>query len=157
MSQTRALSRPVRMTARTWLRAGMVVLVVIEGAVGIWQYFFTRSFYDDFPTVSLDPPYNQHLLSDVGGLTLALTVVVAYAAIHLEYRLVSGALIGFVVFAVSHLAFHATHLDGFGTGDAVGVIVPLAVDVVLPVLLLLLARHVHRSGVLGEAQVHSAV
>jgi hypothetical protein len=122
----------------------LLVLVVLEGIIGTWQYFFTRSFYDDFPTVSLEPPYNQHLLSDVGGLTLAITVMVAYAAIHLEYRLVCGALIGFIVFAVTHVAFHAAHLAGLGVGDAVEVIVVLTVDAIIPVLLLLLAGRVRR-------------
>jgi hypothetical protein len=128
------------MNARTWLRAGMVLLVVIETVIGVWQYFFSHSFFTDFPTVSLDPPYNQHLMSDVGGLTLAITAVVAYAAIHLEYRLVCGALTGYIVFAVTHLLFHLTHLDGFTTADAVENLTVLAIDAVLPIVLLFLAR-----------------
>jgi hypothetical protein len=128
------------MNARTWLRAGMVLLVVIETVIGVWQYFFSHSFFTDFPTVSLDPPYNQHLMSDVGGLTLAITAVVAYAAIHLEYRLVCGALTGYIVFAVTHLLFHLMHLDGFTTADAVENLTVLAIDAVLPIVLLFLAR-----------------
>jgi hypothetical protein len=132
------------MTAKTWLRAGLLLLVLIEGVIGVWQYFFTHSFFTGFPTVALDPPYNEHLLSDVGGLTLALAAVVGHAAIRLEYRLVRGALAGFIVFALSHLAFHATHLAGFDAGDAIAVLAVLGVDAVLPILLLVLARHVHR-------------
>jgi hypothetical protein len=113
---------------------------VIETVIGVWQYFFSHSFFTDFPTVSLDPPYNQHLMSDVGGLTLAITAVVAYAAIHLEYRLVCGALTGYIVFAVTHLLFHLMHLDGFTTADAVENLTVLAIDAVLPIVLLFLAR-----------------
>lgn len=130
---------------RAWLRGGLLFLVVVETAIGVWQYFFSRSFYTDFPTVALDPPYNQHLLSDVGGLTLALTAVVAYAAIHLEYRLVCGALIGYLVFAVTHVLFHLTHLDGFSTADALEVLPVLVIAAVIPVALLVLARRLHQS------------
>ncbi|HKN95961.1 MAG TPA: hypothetical protein VJX10_02495 [Pseudonocardiaceae bacterium] len=127
---------------QTWLRAGLLFLVLVETGVGAWQYFFPRSFFADIPTVALDPPYNQHLMSDVGGLTLAITAVVAYAAIHLEYRLVCGALLGYVVFAVTHVLFHATHLDGFGAADAVALVTGLGVLAVVPVALLVLARRI---------------
>jgi hypothetical protein len=133
-----AVPQPVR--ARSWLRGGLLFLIMVETVVGGWQYFFSRSFYLHFPTVALDPPYNQHLLSDVGGLTLALTAVLVFAAVHLEYRLVCAALTGYIVFAVSHVLFHVTHLDGFGVSDAVEVLVTLVGDVVIPVLLLVLAR-----------------
>jgi hypothetical protein len=130
---------------RAWLRGGLLFLVVVETVVGVWQYFFTESFFTDFPTVALDPPYNQHLLSDVGGLTLAITAVVTYAAIHLEYRLVCGALIGYLVFAVTHVLFHATHLDGFGAADAVEVVTGLAIFAVIPIALLVLARRIDQA------------
>lgn len=128
------------MNAKSWLRAGLLALAATQGAIGVWQYFFTRAFYDDFPTVSLDPPYSKHFLSDVGGLTLALAVVVAYAAVYLEYRLVCGALLGFIVFAVSHAAYHVTHLARFGQGDAIALVTLLVTDAAIPAALLILAR-----------------
>jgi hypothetical protein len=127
---------------RAWLRAGLLFLVVVETVIGVWQYFFSASFFADFPTVALDPPYNQHLMTDVGGLTLAITAVVVYAAIHLEHRLVRGALLGYLVFAVTHELFHATHLDGFGATDAVAVVTGLAIFAVVPIALLVLARRI---------------
>lgn len=132
------------MTSKTWLRSGLLALVVVQTVIGAWQYFRPLSFYTDFPTVALDPPYNEHLLSDVGGLGLALTVVVACAAVYLEYRLVCAALLGFVVYAVTHFAFHVAHFDGFDTGEAVELGVGLAVYAAIPIVLLVLARHVHR-------------
>jgi H+/Cl- antiporter ClcA len=133
------------MTAKWWLRAGLILLAVTETAVGVWQYFFPEPFYTNFPTVSLDPPFNEHLMSDVGGLTLAITAVLIYAAIHLDHRLVTGALTGFIVFAVTHVLFHATHLDGFTTSDAVEVLTVLTVDAIIPIVLLLVARRVRQS------------
>lgn len=124
----------------TLLRGGLLLIVGVETVVGAWQYFAPRSFFANFPTVALDPPFNEHLVTDLGGLTLAITAVVLYAAIHLEYRLVCGALIGYIVFAVTHVLFHATRLDGFGTADAVEVVTGLAVFAVIPIWLLVLAR-----------------
>ncbi len=133
------------MTSKTWLRTGLLLLVVIQTVIGAWQYFRPLSFYTDFPTVALDPPYNQHLLTDVGGLGLAIMVVTACAAVYLEYRLVCAALFGFIVYAVTHLAFHLTHFDGFRVAEAAGVGVALAVYAAIPIALLVLARRVHRA------------
>jgi hypothetical protein len=40
---------------KLWLRAGLLTLAVLQTVVSIWQSVFPRSFYDDFPTVRLDP------------------------------------------------------------------------------------------------------
>lgn len=45
---------------------------------------FPRSFYDDFPGggiawVSVDGPYNEHLIRDIGAWSLGTTVVVLAA------------------------------------------------------------------------------
>jgi hypothetical protein len=46
-----------------------------------------------------------------GGLGLALAVVLGAAALPTERGLVQAALAGYLVYSVSHLASHATHLD----------------------------------------------
>ena len=122
------------------MRAGIVLLIVLDGMVGVWQYFFPRSFYDDFPTVSLDPPFNEHLVSDVGGLNIALVGVLVFAAVYLEYRLVLAALTGFALYALSHFVFHVMHFDHFSLGDAVGVGTGLGFEVVLTIALLIVTR-----------------
>jgi hypothetical protein len=53
----------VTATPAPLVRYGLILLIVLDGIVGGWQYFFPRSFFDDFPTVKLDPPYNEHLVS----------------------------------------------------------------------------------------------
>lgn len=131
------------------LRAGLIVLAVFQTFVAAWQYFFTRSFYDDFPTVSLEPPYNQHLLGDVGGLGLALAAMTWYAAWSLHLEAVFTALSGFAVFSVTHWAYHLMHFAGFSLGDAIAVGSGLGVEVVLTIVLLL---HAYRLK-LGRARV----
>lgn len=129
---------------RTWLRVGLVQLIAVETVVGGWQYLAPRSFYDDFPTVRLDPPFNEHLMSDIGGLNLALTAVLVFAAVTLEHRVVLAALTGFAVYAVTHFAFHLLHFEAFSLRDAVSVGTGLGVEVVLTFALLALTWHVSR-------------
>lgn len=61
----------------------------------------------------------EHLVTDVGGLGLALT--------------------GYLVHAASHFAFHVTHFAGFSLREALGVGTGLGIEVVLAVLLLSVA------------------
>jgi hypothetical protein len=131
------------MTQRTWLRAGLIVLIVLDGMVGTWQYFFPRSFFVDFPTVSLDPPFNEHLVSDIGGLNLALTVVLVFAAVTLEHRVMMAALTGFAVYAATHFAFHLMHFEGFSVRDATSVGTGLGIEVVLTLVLLAATQRLH--------------
>ena len=75
-----------------WLRSGLILLATAGMVVGVWALLAPQSFYDDFPGggrswVSVFPPYNEHLVRDVGGLNLALAVLLVFAAIILERRL----------------------------------------------------------------------
>jgi hypothetical protein len=137
---------------RAWLRAGLVLLTLTEAVTGAWQYFAARAFYH-FPTVSADPPFNEHLMSDVGGLGLALAVVLGAAALRMERSLVQAALAGYLVYSVSHLAFHATHLMSL---PATGAELLLTGLVLLPAfalaLLLVAARVTAPDGRRGEVK-----
>lgn len=122
------------------IRAGLVLLAVAQGAAGLAQLVAPRFFYDDVPTsatpwISPLPPYNEHLMRDVGALTLAIVLVLASAAIWPEPRLVRVALAANLVFTTAHLVFHATHLDNFPTGSAIGQTIALGVGVLLPAAL----------------------
>ncbi|MEA2670215.1 MAG: hypothetical protein QOG45_435 [Chloroflexota bacterium] len=134
---------PVR---RRWLVRGLLGLLALSSlAVGLWAQFAPRSFYDGFPGlgrhwVSVDGPFNEHLVRDVGGLDLALFVVLAIAAVTLAPLAVRAAAAGALVFAVPHLAYHLTHLDPLGTGDRVANVVALALAVAAPLVVLALAR-----------------
>jgi hypothetical protein len=82
------------------------------------------------------PSYNEHLVRDVGSLSLSLAVVTAAAALTLGPRLVVVAALAVLVWSVPHLAFHLGHLQGLGTDDQVGQVVALALGVAGPLLLL---------------------
>src|SRR3954471_14441085 len=130
---------------RRWLRGGMAVMAVTSALVGIWATLAPRGFYDDFPGgghhwVSAVGPYDEHLVRDVGALYLGSLVLLALAWWWLDRRLVQAMLISYTVAVVPHLAYHATALDGFSTGDAIAEIGGLALNVVLPLGLLAVTR-----------------
>lgn len=132
------------MTARdAWLRAGLALLAVIEVIEGLWQYFAPRSFYNDVPTVSADPPFNQHLMTDIGGLGLAMAVVVGAAAVLMDRTLIRVALAAYLVYSVSHLLFHLTHLTGLSPGGTAFLVTGLIALPAIALALLVLATRPH--------------
>ncbi|EXG82120.1 hypothetical protein [Cryptosporangium arvum] len=129
-------------TSWRWMRVGLILLAGLDGLVGAWQYFFPRSFFDDFPTVRLDPPYNEHLVADVGGLNLAIVTVLVIAAVVLEYKIVMAGLAGFAVYCGTHFVYHVTNFDGFPVQDAVAVGTGLGIEFVLTIALLFFGYHI---------------
>jgi hypothetical protein len=108
----------------TLLRVGLVILSAIQAVLGLWALSAPRAFYDGFPLsghawVALLPPYNEHLVRDVGALSLALTTVLGAAALTLDRAMIRAALLALAVFAVPHTIFHAGHLEGFPATDAI--------------------------------------
>jgi hypothetical protein len=130
---------------RSWLRGGLFTLAGLQTIVAFWQYVLPRSFYDTFPTVELDPPYNEHLVSDVGGLGLALTATLYIAAVLLDSKVALTALTGYLVYVATHFLFHVTHFDNFSLLEALGVGTGLGIEVVLALLLLYLVRLIQRA------------
>ncbi|GAA2616323.1 hypothetical protein [Paractinoplanes durhamensis] len=124
---------------KKWLRAGLLLLAGLQTFVSLWQYFFPRSFYDDFPTVRLDPPYNEHLVSDVGGLGLALSAMLVIAAVVLERTIALAALTGYAIYAATHFAFHVRHFEHFSLRDALSVGTGLGLEAVLALALIVVA------------------
>lgn len=104
-------------------RIALAILAFSALSVGLPATLAPRAFYDDFPFVrnwvDLLPPYNSHLVTDVGGLYLGFAVVFIWAARSLEPTLVRAVCAGWLLTASIHFVFHATHLDNFGAGDAV--------------------------------------
>ena len=129
---------------KRWLRGGLLTLAALQLIVAGWQYLLPRAFYDHFPTVELDPPYNEHLVSDVGGLGLALTAMMFFAAWVLDTRVVLTVVLGYLVYAATHFTFHVTHFSGFPIRDALAVGTGLGIEVVLALLLLYAGWLVHR-------------
>jgi len=121
---------------RTAVRAGLGVLAAVELVLGAWTLLFPASFYADVPTVDLTPPFSEHLLRDFGGATLGLALVLGTAAVTLEKRLVTVALLAYLAFSGPHLLFHLGHLSGANGWEAFLLVVSLVASVVLPVVLL---------------------
>lgn len=139
------------MTTRAGIRLGLVVLAAFQAFLGGWALFAPRSFFDNFPMpghewVVLLPPYNEHLVRDVGGFSLAVTLVLAAAAVTMDRLLVRVALVALSVFAVPHAIFHAAHLEGFPTSDAVAQTMGIVVQLLLTLALFALTWRLPASG-----------
>jgi hypothetical protein len=129
------------MTARTWARIALGYLALVAIQIGVWAQFAPRSFYDDFPGlgrtwVSVDGPYNEHLVRDVGGLYLALSVLVVAAMITLSRTVIIAASVAVLVSGVPHFVYHVTNRDGLSSGDLAMSLGGLALFAALPVALL---------------------
>jgi hypothetical protein len=119
-------------------RTALVLLWANCFLLGATAAFAPHAFYEDFPFlahwVERLPPYNEHLVSDVGGLYLGFAVILAWAICRPQRDLVSALCTGFLTVAVLHLGFHASHLEGFGTVDGIAEIAALASLLVPPVV-----------------------
>jgi hypothetical protein len=120
-------------------RIGLAIGALVNLIIGTWAQFAPQSFYDEFPTVDLTPPFSEHLMRDYGGATLGLGVVLAVAVFFPGTILGWVAPLAYLVFAVPHFAFHLHHLEGATAGEAVLLVTELALSVLLPVLLIVLA------------------
>jgi hypothetical protein len=121
-------------------RSGLSLLCASALVIGLTATIAPRSFYDDFPFlahwVDLLPPYNEHLVTDVGGLYLGFAVLFAWAAWSLERTLARAASVAWLLAGGLHLLFHATHLDDFSTADAIAELASLTWLLALPALVL---------------------
>ncbi len=106
-------------------RVALIVLAATGLLVGLWAILSPRGFYDSFPGggrswISIDGPYNEHLVRDVGGLNLSLVVLTISALIIGSKTLVRITGIAWLPFAVPHFIYHAAHAsDLSGTVDKV--------------------------------------
>lgn len=128
-------------TLGPWRAIALAILAVNAVVLGGWALVAPASFYRSFPGggrswVSIDGPYNEHLLRDVGGLNLAL-LVLTVAALYLRQPLVTR-LTGLVwlPFALPHLIYHVAHRDDLAaTSDKIASIGGLALAAALALVL----------------------
>jgi hypothetical protein len=124
-----------------WIRAGLAFVALGELLIGVWALFLPESFYADFPFsgrdwVSALGPYDEHLVRDVGELNLAFGVLLAFAAILLDRRLLQVSLVAYLVYTVPHFVFHTMQTHAFSAGDNLAQLVSLGLQVVLPAAIL---------------------
>ena len=125
----------------TVVRLGMAVLAVLNLWWGVWARLWPRPFFDTFPGfghhwTAAYPPYNAHLVADLGSTFLTLGLLLAAAALVNDPRLRWLALAGVLVFNVSHLTFHAVDHGRLTGPDLTGSLATLMVGVVGPLALL---------------------
>lgn len=123
------------------VRAGLGALALLVLAfgtlfVGAWAVISPHGFYDSFPGfgrlwVSIDGPFNEHLIRDVGALNLALTVLAMAAAVTMLVPMVRATAVAYLVYAVPHFAYHLTHLSHFETPDRIAMVGSLGSVVVV--------------------------
>jgi len=106
------------------LRAGLTFLALVSAVTGTWALGAPASFFATFPApghpwVALLPPYNEHLVRDVGAFNLSFALLFAWAAFSRERRLTQATLVAYLVYAVPHLVYHSGHLMHFPSGDAI--------------------------------------
>jgi hypothetical protein len=138
-SETATTSRTTSVVTRVLLG----FLALTEAVIGVWALFAPASFYRSFPGagqawVSLLPPYNEHLITDIGELSLALAVVLAAAAVTGQWLLGVVAIVAFAVYTVPHVIFHSFHLEGFSRGNAIAQTVGFVLQLVMAVVVVLL-------------------
>src|SRR3954452_19104699 len=129
---------------RGWIRFGLIYLAITIGVVAAWILLAPKGFYDTFPGggthwVSALPPSNEHLERDFGATGLGLAVLAALAAFWMDRRLGQAAAIALFVAGLPPFAYHATTTDRYSTGDNIGSLTGLALDVLLPLAILYLA------------------
>jgi hypothetical protein len=98
------------------LRLSLLFLLLNTLLVGLWAQFIPYSFYQYFPNstwswVSIDGPYNQHLVRDVGGLNLALTGLIVLALFNSEVILLRAVAISTLIYQIPHTFYHIIHLQ----------------------------------------------
>ncbi len=122
---------------------GYLALVSLQ--VGLWAQIAPRSFYDDFPGlgrtwIALDGPYNEHLIRDVGGLNLALAVLLIAAIATVSRPLVLTAALAAMVYGLPHVIYHLVNRDALEASDAAASIGGLLLFAALPVAIIWLNR-----------------
>lgn len=104
------------------IRICLGILGLSALALGIPASFVPETFYTDYPfftaLVSLLPPYNEHLITDIGGLYLAFGIMFIWAMIKPSRQLIVPLCASWIVAQTLHFAFHVSHLTGFTTTEA---------------------------------------
>lgn len=133
------------MSTTTLVRIPLGFMAVITAQIGFWAVLAPRSFYDDFPGlgrtwVSVDGPFNEHLVRDVGALNLALLALLLFAAWRPTRELLTATGVAAAAWGVPHLAYHLFNTADQPVGDLVASLGGLLAFVVFAGVLLNVAR-----------------
>jgi hypothetical protein len=137
----------------------IVLLFLLFNAllVGVWAQFAPASFYESFPGnawtwVSVDGPFNEHLIRDVGGLNLAIAVLALFALLQPTLALLRATALVTLTYQLPHVIYHLIHVSILPTtAQQVMQSVGLLLGVVASLVLLLATR-----GETDNAKAHSS-
>jgi hypothetical protein len=123
------------------VRAGIAVLAALHLWWGAWARLAPEHFFANFPGggrrwTAAYPPYNEHLVTDLGTTFLTLAFLLAVAAVLDDRRVRATVLSAVTLFGALHLAFHADAPGGMGTADYGTSLAALIGGAVLPAVLL---------------------
>ena len=120
------------------IKFSLAILAFAALSVGLPAAFAPETFYEDYPFftawINLLPPYNEHLITDVGGLYVGFGVLFVWSLIKPSRQLILPVCVAWFIAQLLHFAFHISHLEGFTTTDAVAQTVGLAVITLVPLV-----------------------
>lgn len=127
------------------VRGGLVLLGALHLSWGVPATLAPRWFFDTFPGpgrgwTAAYPPYNAHLVTDLGATFTTLGVLLLLAAWLADRKVTAVVLCGVLVFSSLHLAFHLRDHGALAGADLVVSLAALVMGVVLPAALLILDR-----------------
>ncbi len=123
----------------TLVRASLAFLALNAASVGLWATFAPQSWFGGFPGAGhhwagVDGPYNHHLTSDVGALSLALLVVTVAAVASRSQAMVRTAGVAWLASTLPHFIYHFGHRHVLANGDQLASLGGLALQVVVAAL-----------------------
>lgn len=116
------------------------LLAAICSITGAFAIAAPHSFYRHVIGVHLLGPYNEHLVSDVGGFYLGFGLMFAWAARAPSRQLVRASCAGFALTQTAHFIWHALNLQPFTFAQGTLQTTGLAVFLALPLAVLYLSR-----------------
>ena len=127
------------------MRPGLFFMVAQAALVGVWALLAPRSFFRDFPAiggawVNALPPYNEHLVRDIGGLNLGFALLFFASASTLDVTLIRTSLGAWLLYALPHFLFHITNMERLSGSEKVFQTLALGALIVVPVGLLMATR-----------------
>lgn len=135
---------------RTITRVLLIAFGLLELPVGLWPLLSPSGFYQDFPGfrtgwVSMDGPFNEHLIRDFGGLNLALAAILIGAAVIGTTAVARLAALATFLFGMPHFLYHLGHVSHFEQVDQVLIVTTTALGAFLPLVLVLIPSLVPNS------------
>ncbi|KAB1922634.1 hypothetical protein ONO23_05081 [Micromonospora noduli] len=101
------------------IRIALAILFLDNFVVGAWNAIWPASFYANFPTVDLTPPFSEHYARDFGTTSLAIALLLGIAAVKPKAHFVIPAAAAYSVFALPHFFYHLTNMQGATVGEAI--------------------------------------